>query len=157
VSEAFSTMPSPVGELLLTASDGALTGLWMPVEVHGLPARMARDDGALADVRRQLAEYFAGERREFDLPLAPRGTHFQQLVWAELQRVRYGETITYAQLAARIGRPTAIRAAGAANGRNPISIIIPCHRVVGSNGSLTGYGGGLDAKRALLDLERAGA
>jgi methylated-DNA-[protein]-cysteine S-methyltransferase len=150
-------MPSPVGELLLTAAEGALTGLWMPVEVHGPPARMARDDGALAHVRRQLAEYFAGERREFELPLAPRGTHFQQLVWAELQRVHYGETITYAQLASRIGRPSAIRAAGAANGRNPISIIIPCHRVVGSNGSLTGYGGGLDAKRALLELERAGA
>ncbi len=156
MSETYSTMPSPVGELLLTATGGALTGLWMPVEVHGPPAGMTRDDDALAGVRRQLAEYFAGERREFNLPIAPRGTPFQQLVWAELQRVRYGETITYAELAARIGRSTAIRAAGAANGRNPISIVIPCHRVIGSNGSLTGYGGGLDAKRALLELERTG-
>ncbi|MDX6536015.1 MAG: methylated-DNA-[protein]-cysteine S-methyltransferase, partial [Gaiellales bacterium] len=91
------------------------------------------------------------------LPVAPAGTPFQQDVWAELQRIAYGTTITYAELAARIERPTAIRAAGAANGRNPISIVLPCHRVIGSNGSLTGYGGGLDAKRALLELERTGA
>jgi methylated-DNA-[protein]-cysteine S-methyltransferase len=157
VSAAYSTLPSPVGELLLTTADGALTGLWMPAEVHGPPPGMARDDAAHAQARRQLGEYFAGERREFELAIAPRGTPFQQLVWAELQRVPYGETITYAQLAARIGRSTAIRAAGAANGRNPISIIVPCHRVIGSNGSLTGYGGGLDAKRALLELERTPA
>jgi methylated-DNA-[protein]-cysteine S-methyltransferase len=155
VSEAYSTMPSPVGELLLTASDGELTGLYMPVEVHGPPTGVPRDDGAFATVREQLEQYFAGERRVFDLPVAPRGTPFQQLVWGELQRIGYGETTTYAQLAARIGRPTAIRAAGAANGRNPVSIIIPCHRVLGSNGSLTGYGGGLPAKRILLELERS--
>jgi methylated-DNA-[protein]-cysteine S-methyltransferase len=157
VSEAYTTMPSPVGELLLTAADGELTGLYMPIEVHGTPAGMARDDGAFATVRRQLEEYFAGERRTFDLPVAPRGTPFQQAVWAELQRIGYGETITYAELAGRIGRPAAIRAAGAANGANPVSIIIPCHRVIGSNGSLTGYGGGLDAKRSLLELERSPA
>lgn len=157
MSESYSTMPSPVGELLLTASDGRLTGLYMPVEVHGPPAGVARDDEAFAAVRRQLEEYFAGRRREFDLPVAPPGTPFQQLVWDELQRIGYGETISYAELAGRIGRPTAIRAAGAANGRNPISIIIPCHRVIGSDGSLTGYGGGLEAKRALLALERAPA
>jgi methylated-DNA-[protein]-cysteine S-methyltransferase len=155
VSEAYTTMPSPVGELLLTAADGELTGLYMPVEVHGTPTGRARDDSAFATVRRQLEEYFAGERRTFDLPVAPRGTPFQQAVWAELQRIGYGETITYAELAGRIGRPTAIRAAGAANGANPVSIIIPCHRVIGSNGSLTGYGGGLDAKRSLLELERS--
>ena len=108
-------------------------------------------------MRRQLEEYFAGERSSFDLPVAPAGTPFQQGVWAELQRIGYGTTITYAELAARIGRPTAIRAAGAANGANPVSIVIPCHRVIGSNGTLTGYGGGLEAKRFLLDLERAGA
>jgi methylated-DNA-[protein]-cysteine S-methyltransferase len=157
VSEAYTTMPSPVGELLLTASDGDLTGLYMPVEVHGPPPGAARDDGAFATVRRQLEEYFAGDRRGFDLPVAPPGTPFQQLVWAELQRIAYGETVTYAELAARIGRPSAIRATGAANGANPVSIIIPCHRVIGSNGSLTGYGGGLEAKRALLELERSPA
>ncbi len=108
-------------------------------------------------IRLQLAEYFAGDRSAFDLPVAPPGTPFQQLVWGELQRIGYGETITYAELAARIGRPTAIRAAGAANGANPVSIVIPCHRVIGSNGSLTGYSGGLESKRFLLDLERAGA
>jgi methylated-DNA-[protein]-cysteine S-methyltransferase len=153
VSEAYTTMPSPIGELLLTAADARLTGLYMPVEVHGPPAGVTRDDEAFVTVRRQLEEYFAGSRREFDLPVAPPGTPFQQLVWAELQRIGYGETITYAELAARIGRPTAIRAAGAANGRNPVSIIIPCHRVIGSDGSLTGYGGGLEAKRLLIDLE----
>jgi methylated-DNA-[protein]-cysteine S-methyltransferase len=157
MSEAYSTMQSPVGELLLTAADGELTGLYMPVEVHGPPAGTPRDDGAFATVRRQLEEYFAAERRAFDLPVAPPGTPFQQRVWAELQRIGYGETITYAELAGRIGRPTAIRAAGAANGRNPVSIIIPCHRVIGSNGSLTGYGGGLEAKRILLELERSPA
>ena len=157
MSEAYTTMPSPVGELLLTARDGELTGLYMPVEVHGPPPGMARDDSAFTTARRQLEEYFAGDRREFDLPVAPPGTPFQQLVWAELRRIGYGETTTYAELAARIGRPTAIRAAGAANGANPVSIIIPCHRVIGSNGSLTGYGGGLEAKRFLLELERSPA
>ena len=155
MSEAYTTMPSPVGELLLTSAGGELTGLYMPVEVHGPPAGMARDDRAFANVRQQLEQYFAGERQAFHLPLAPPGTPFQQLVWRELQGIGYGETITYAELASRIGRPTAIRAAGAANGANPVSIIIPCHRVIGSNGSLTGYGGGLEAKRALIELERA--
>lgn len=157
MSEVYTTMASPVGELLLTCSGGELTGLYMPVELHGPPPGMARDDNAFASARRQLAEYFAGDRREFDLPVAPPGTPFQQLVWAELRRIGYGETTTYAELAARIGRPTAIRAAGAANGANPVSIIIPCHRVIGSNGSLTGYGGGLEAKRILLELERSPA
>ena len=152
---AFSTMPSPVGELLLTADDGRLTGLYMPADRYARPPGAQRDDGALAPVRSQLEEYFAGRRSAFDLPLAPGGTPFQQLVWNELQRIPYGETTTYAQLAARIGRPRAIRAAGAANGANPVSIVIPCHRVIGSNGTLTGYGGGLEAKRFLLDLERA--
>jgi methylated-DNA-[protein]-cysteine S-methyltransferase len=155
MSEAYTTMASPVGELLLTAADDRLTGLYMPVGVHGLPTGMARDDNAFAAVRRQLEEYFSRERQAFDLPVAPRGTPFQQRIWAELQRIGYGETISYAELAARIGRPTAIRAAGAANGANPVSIIIPCHRVIGSDGSLTGYGGGLEAKRRLLELERS--
>ena len=153
MSEAYTTVASPVGELLLTATEGRLTGLYMPVEAHGPPAGMARDDGAFSAVRRQLDEYFARERRAFDLPVAPSGTPFQQRIWSELQRIGYGETISYAELAARIGRPTAIRAAGAANGANPVSIIIPCHRVIGSDGSLTGYGGGLETKRRLLELE----
>jgi methylated-DNA-[protein]-cysteine S-methyltransferase len=154
MSETYTTIASPLGELMLTAAGGELTGLYMPAEAHDPPAGAVRDDGAFTTVRRQLEEYFAGERRTFDLPVSPAGTPFQQRVWAELQRIGYGETISYAELAARIGRPTAIRAAGAANGANPVSIIIPCHRVIGSDGSLTGYGGGIDAKRALLDLER---
>ena len=162
MSETFTTMPSPVGELLLTGEGGQLTGLYLPSDRYARhaaahPGTAPRDDAAFTAVRRQLEEYFARERSSFDLSLAPAGTPFQQSVWAELQRVGYGTTITYAALATHIGRPTAIRAAGAANGANPVSIVIPCHRVVGSNGSLTGYGGGLEAKRFLLDLERAGA
>ena len=154
MSETYTTMQSPLGELLLTAEDGVLTGLFMPAEAHEPPPGAERGDRGFATVRRQLEEYFAGGRRTFDVVLAPPGTAFQQRVWDELQRIDYGQTISYAELAARIGRPTAIRAAGAANGANPISILIPCHRVIGSDGSLTGYGGGLEAKRALLDLER---
>ena len=153
MSETYTTMQSPLGELLLTAEDGVLTGLYMPAEAHEPPPGAERGDRGFATVRRQLEEYFAGRRRAFDVVLAPPGTAFQQRVWGELQRIDYGQTISYAELAARIGRPTAIRAAGAANGANPISILIPCHRVIGSDGSLTGYGGGLEAKRALLDLE----
>jgi methylated-DNA-[protein]-cysteine S-methyltransferase len=152
---AYTTIASPVGELLLAAEDGFLTGLYLAAEQHAPPAGAVRDDPAFAAARGQLEEYFAGERRAFDVPLAPPGTAFQQHAWQELRRIGYGETITYAELAARLGRPTAVRAAGAANGANPISIVIPCHRVIGSNGSLTGYSGGLEAKRFLLELERA--
>jgi methylated-DNA-[protein]-cysteine S-methyltransferase len=150
-------MASPVGDLLLTAADGELTGLFMPGEAVAPPAGALRDETSFAAIRRQLEEYFAGERASFDLPVSPPGTPFQQGVWDELRRIGYGQTITYAELAARIGRPTAIRAAGAANGANPVSIVIPCHRVIGSNGSLTGYSGGLEVKRFLLDLERSHA
>jgi methylated-DNA-[protein]-cysteine S-methyltransferase len=157
VSEVYTTMACPLGELLLTAADGQLTGLFMPGEDVVPPVGAVRDTAAFAAIRRQMEEYFAGRRSAFDLPVAPPGTPFQQRVWDELQRIGYGETITYAELAARIGRPTAVRAAGAANGANPVSIVIPCHRVIGSNGSLTGYSGGLESKRFLLDLERTGA
>jgi methylated-DNA-[protein]-cysteine S-methyltransferase len=157
VSETYTTMASPVGELLLTAEDGRLTGLYMPAGEHCPPPGAGREDGAFATTRRQLEEYFAGERHSFDLPLAPAGTPFQQRVWEELRRIGYGETISYGELASRIGRPSAARAAGAANGANPVSIVIPCHRVIGSTGMLTGYGGGLEAKRFLLELERASA
>ena len=139
---------SPIGRLFATwDAAGALTGLrfWGDGRASGA------DDG----LRRQLGEYFAGERETFDLPLAPAGTPWQRAVWDALLSVPYGETITYAELAARAGRPGAARAAGAANGRNPISVLIPCHRVVGTSGALTGYAGGVDAKGRLLALERA--
>ena len=115
---------------------------------------LTRDPGLLAPVRDQLLAYFRGERRVFDVPLAPRGTPFQLRVWAELVRIPYGQTISYGELARRLGDPNLTRAVGAANGANPISIIVPCHRVIGADGSLTGYAGGLDLKRTLLDLER---
>jgi methylated-DNA-[protein]-cysteine S-methyltransferase len=114
----------------------------------------AFDPAACADARRQLAEYFDGRRRHFDLRLAPEGTPFQTRVWAELCRIPFGTTISYRELAARIGQPAAVRAVGLANGRNPIAIVVPCHRVIGADGSLTGYGGGLDRKRYLLGLEQ---
>jgi methylated-DNA-[protein]-cysteine S-methyltransferase len=163
MSRTYTTMASPVGELLLTADEeGRLSALWLPGDplsrhARARPGDARRDDGALAPARTQLEEYFAGERTAFDLPVAPAGTPFQQSVWAQLRRIPYGTTTTYGELAARLGRPTAVRAVGAANGANPVSIVIPCHRVIGASGLLTGYGGGLAAKRRLLDLERAAA
>ena len=149
----YSTLTTPIGELLLTADDdGALTGVNLPNR-HPDPAGWERDDELLADARRQLTEYFAGERTAFDLPLRPAGAPFQLRVWEALMRIPYGETASYGELARELGHPTAARAVGAANGRNPIAIVVPCHRVIGSNGSLTGYAGGLECKRALLDLE----
>ena len=160
MSETYTTMPSPVGELLLTAEDGRLTGLYLPVgQVRAArrraPGAARRDDAAFA--RGAAAARGVLRRRAQRVRAAGRagGNAVPAGVWDELQRISYGRTITYAELAARIGRPTAIRAAGAANGANPVSIVIPCHRVIGSNGTLTGYGGGLEAKRFLLDLERA--
>ncbi len=141
---------TPFGSLFATwDADGALTGLRFRDGGGG------GGEGDAAALRGQLAEYFAGERRAFDLPLAPAGTPWQRAVWDALLDLPYGETITYTELAARAGRPGAARAAGAANGRNPIAIVIPCHRVVGTGGGLTGYAGGLDAKGRLLALERA--
>ncbi len=112
-----------------------------------------RDDEAFAELRRQLGEYFTGARREFDLPLAPRGSEFQVRVWDALREIPYGETESYGELAERIGHPGSARAVGAANGRNPIAVVVPCHRVIGSSGQLTGYAGGLERKRLLLDIE----
>ena len=149
----YSTLTTPIGELMLTADDdGALTAVHLPNR-HPDPAGWERDDEHLAAARRQLTEYFAGERTTFDLPLRPAGTPFQLRVWDLLQRIPYGETASYGEIARELGHPTAARAVGAANGRNPIAIVVPCHRVIGSNGSLTGYAGGLECKRALLDLE----
>jgi methylated-DNA-[protein]-cysteine S-methyltransferase len=156
---------SPIGPLTLVAADGKLTGLYLDsprsggrhepsAQTLGPPGDLANEPfAAAAD---QLAAYFAGLLTEFTLPLAPAGTAFQRRVWAALQTIPYGETWSYGQLAATIGNPAAVRAVGLANARNPIAIAIPCHRVIGSDGSLTGYGGGLDRKRYLLDLEDQG-
>jgi methylated-DNA-[protein]-cysteine S-methyltransferase len=157
---AHIVVDSPVGPLTLVAAGGALAGLMMTGQRHAPgPETFGAPDpapgpGALADAARQLAEYFAGDRTEFDLELALSGTPFQQRVWKELRAIGYGETISYGQLAERIGQPTAFRAVGLANGKNPVSIIVPCHRVIGSGGSLTGYGGGLERKQFLLALEQ---
>lgn len=149
-----TVMDSPVGPLTLVTSDGALCGLYMTEHRHAPADHGARDDRQSDAVISQLTAYFAGELKSFDVPLAMAGTPFQQTVWRELTAIPYGETISYGELAERLGQPTAARAVGLANGKNPISIIVPCHRVVGANGNLTGYGGGLPRKRYLLDFER---
>jgi methylated-DNA-[protein]-cysteine S-methyltransferase len=151
-----TTIPSPVGELSLVASDQALVALVWRREAHRTAFEVAQenpDHPILHETTRQLREYFAGKRRSFDVELDFRGTDFQRRVWSRLLTIPYGETRTYGQIAEAIGNPTAVRAVGAANGRNPISIIAPCHRVIGMNGDLTGFGGGLDAKAFLLTLE----
>ena len=148
---AYATVPSPIGEILLTAEDGALTRLYMsPFDVDPV---WGHDPAALAEPARQLAEYFAGERTEFELELRPAGTAFQRGVWDLLLGIPYGETTTYGTLAAALGDPRKVRAVGLANGRNPISIVVPCHRVIGADGTLVGYGGGLERKRVLLAHE----
>jgi methylated-DNA-[protein]-cysteine S-methyltransferase len=153
----YAHFESPVGTLLLTAAEDRLTGLYLPREERA-PDPSSEEGGAFLDeVQRQLRAYFAGEREAFDMPVAPIGTAWQRRVWDELARIPYGQTISYAELARRAENPSAIRAAGAANGRNPISIVIPCHRVIGADGTLTGYSGGLDAKRWLLAHEGVAA
>ena len=150
-------LDSPVGILTIAATDAGLHAIEFPRNRHAA-SRDAWQEGdhALLDrAARQLDEYFAAERRAFDLPLAPRGTDFQRMVWRTLAGIGYGETISYAQLAQRVGKPTAMRAVGAANGRNPLPIVLPCHRVIGADGSLTGFGGGLPTKQFLLALEGA--
>lgn len=149
---------SPIGRLLLVSNGEALTGLFMADKAGGpAPAHdWRRDAGLFADACRQLAAYFAGDLHEFDVALSPQGTEFQRKVWRELCRIPYGETISYGEQARRIGQPAASRAVGRANGQNPISIIVPCHRVVGASGALTGYGGGIERKRWLLDHEAQG-
>ena len=149
-----TTFASPIGELLLTASDTALTGVYFPKARRAHIGR-AGDNEVLAVAKRQLAEYFAGERRSFDLPLDASGTPFEHRVWALLRGIPYGTTTSYGDLARRLGDLKEARAVGAANGKNPIPIIVPCHRVVGSNGDLTGFGGGLERKRWLLEHEGA--
>jgi methylated-DNA-[protein]-cysteine S-methyltransferase len=155
----YTTMDSPIGELLLTVRGGALSGIYLTPH-KGRPEVQPgwrRDDEALAPVRQQLEQYFAGERTSFDIDLAPVGTEFQRRVWEELAKIPYGETITYQELATRVGNPKAARAVGMANGRNPISIVVPCHRVIGADGKPRGYAGGADRKTWLLGLERSTA
>lgn len=155
---SFSSLVSPIGRLLLLSrGERALSGIYLEDHARGplRDARWVQDEARFADVRRQLDEYFAGARTAFDLPLSLEGTPFQRRVWDALRGIPFGETITYAELGRRIGAPTGSRAVGGANARNPISIVVPCHRVIGSDGSLTGYAGGEERKRWLLDFERS--
>lgn len=155
---AHAVLDSPLGPLTAVVDDGHLVALYMSEQSHRPDEATfgPRDDAAAPAVGAalQLADYFAGRRREFDLPLRPTGTPFQMAVWRELRQIPYGATASYGQIAARLGRPGASRAVGLANGRNPLGIVVPCHRVVGADGSMTGYGGGVPRKRFLLDLER---
>ena len=144
-----AAMDSPLGTILLTEENECLTA----VKFVGNVPTFCDDSLLLRQAVQQLTEYFSGNRREFDLPLAPEGTDFQKRCWAELQKIPYGQTISYGEEARRLGRPTACRAVGGANGRNPIPVIIPCHRVIAADGSLGGFSGGLDIKRKLLALE----
>jgi methylated-DNA-[protein]-cysteine S-methyltransferase len=155
----YARFVTPLGTLFATAAGGALTGLYFEHGRHApaIDASWKADPGfaPLRECARQIGEYLEGDRTQFDLPLAPHGTEFQRRVWIEIARIAFGETLTYAGLAARAGAPGAARAAGAATGRNPLSIVVPCHRVVGSDGSLTGYAGGIERKTRLLRLEGA--
>jgi methylated-DNA-[protein]-cysteine S-methyltransferase len=153
------TIPSPVGRLTLVASDAGLAAvLWENDSPRRVPITVAGEDlkhPVLREAERQLKEYFAGKRTSFDLPLDFQGTDFQKRVWKALLKIPFGETRSYAQIARTLGKPTAMRAVGAANGKNPISIIAPCHRVIGKDGTLTGFAGGLKAKAHLLALEQS--
>lgn len=153
-TQYYTTMQSPLGEIILTADGEGLTGLYVPRNTHYTSARQGtRDAAPFRETVKQLEEYFRGTRKDFDLPLAPKGTPFQQRVWQQLCRIDYGKTRTYGELAKTIGQPTAARAVGHANGQNPIGIIVPCHRVIGASGKLTGYNGGVEVKQWLLELE----
>ncbi|WP_068159331.1 methylated-DNA--[protein]-cysteine S-methyltransferase [Rhodococcus phenolicus] len=154
-ARAHTVIDSPIGDLTLVTTDGALSGLYLTEHRHRPdPATFGpHTDRGFEQIREELDEYFTGGRTEFTMPLTLTGTEFQRSVWAALRAIDYGTTCTYTELATAIGRPTAIRAVAAANGRNPVSIVVPCHRVIGSDGTLTGYAGGLDRKRFLLDRE----
>jgi methylated-DNA-[protein]-cysteine S-methyltransferase len=156
-----ATLPTQLGELLVVADDEGLTGIyfpahWHPPAVDSLGAEVAAaDDRLFTELGAQLADYLAGERREFDLPIAAEGDEFEHRVWAMLREIPFGETTSYGELALRLGDRNLARMVGRAVGHNPVSILVPCHRVVGADGSLTGYAGGLERKRALLELEGA--
>lgn len=155
----FTRLPSPLGELLLLGTETALTGISMADQSYmpELSESVHQNTNRFTDVSDQLAQYFAGERKHFDLTVAVAGTGFQQSVWRSLLEIPYGATTGYGEIADRIGHPRASRAVGSANGRNPLAVVIPCHRVIAADGSLGGYGGGLDRKRLLLKLEAAAA
>jgi methylated-DNA-[protein]-cysteine S-methyltransferase len=159
--KSYTQFESPLGEMLVTATREGVTGVYFVGQKYdpgiGTDWTQNADLAFLAVARRQLDEYFRGARSRFDVPLAPRGTPFQLRVWRALMEIPFGETRTYGAIAGHLGAPSSSRAVGAAVGRNPISVMVPCHRVVGATGSLTGYAGGLDRKRALLALERTGA
>ena len=152
----YSYCETPLGTMMLTGRPGALSGLYFTGHRHSPrpEATWELDEGPFGDVRRQLGEYFDGQRTDFDLPLDLRGSEFELTVWSALQDIGYGRTASYGEVAERIGRPGAARAVGAANGRNPVCIVVPCHRVIGADRSLTGYGWGLERKAWLLDLEQ---
>lgn len=151
----YDLLSTPIGTLLLAADAKGLREVWFETGKHKKAPDPAwkHDPSKLHFARKQLEEYFAGDRKTFDLPLHPLGTDFQVTVWQALANIPYGATISYGELARRIGQPQAVRAVGAANGRNPLPIVLPCHRVIGSDGSLTGFGGGLPTKRFLLAME----
>jgi len=156
---AYDQYDSPHGTILLTATPKGLAGVYFQGQKHFPNKREWRRDARhplLRQARRELQEYFAGRRRRFDVPIDLQGTPFQRSVWKSIAKVAFGRTMTYAELARRAGHPGSARAAGAATGRNPLGIVVPCHRILGSNGSLTGYAGGLQRKRAFLALEGAG-
>lgn len=154
----YDVIESPIGPLTVAADEAGLRRVFFPSRAgraHAPAAGWLRDSAPLREVARQLGEYFSGIRRAFSLRLAPEGTEFQLATWRALSEIPYGTTISYAELARRVGRPAASRAVGAANGANPLPIVVPCHRVIGADGSLTGFGGGLPIKHALLELEGA--
>jgi methylated-DNA-[protein]-cysteine S-methyltransferase len=159
MSVTHTVVDSPVGELILVAEDGVLAGVYFANQRRRPRGDELgqRDDTGFAAVTRQLAEYFTGTRTEFDLPLAPRGDEFDLRVWELLRAIPYGETRSYGDLARELGDPLLAQRVGAANGRNPLAVVVPCHRVIGADGSLTGYAGGLDRKRFLLELEEPAA
>lgn len=154
---ALTRLKSPLGELILAASDSGLAAVYLPGSRHGPPPAGVEEgeNEILAQTRQQLEEYFAGTRQTFDLPLAAEGSAFERRVWDLLRTIPYGTTTSYGELARRLGDVKATRAVGAANGKNPLPIVVPCHRVVGARGELTGFGGGLDRKRWLLEHEGA--
>lgn len=149
----FAIMNTPIEPLLIAENSSGVSAIILNADSFSIPDSWIQVENLSTEVMKQLKEYFDGERYEFDLPLAPEGTSFQLEVWRALEKIPYGETVSYLDIAKRIGKPAAVRAVGAANGANPLPIVIPCHRVIGHNGKLTGYGGGLEKKQYLLSME----